>query len=219
MRGKEVQLVLPKKYREEAMREAHDEKLAGHLGVFKTVERVARKYWWPEMLEDITNWVKGCTVCQEFKKGKEEKVGFLQPIEANLPFELMGMDILEDLKETPSGNKHILVLTDYYTKWPEAFPMKDKSAATIAKILVTQVICRHGVPERIITDRGSDFMSDLFRQVAELLKMKHSPTTPYHPQTDGQTERMIGTLKGILERLAETENNWDEQIPYALYAY
>ena len=143
----------------------------------------------------------------------------MKPIEAYLPFELMGMDILTNLNETLDGYKHIVVLTDYYTKWPEAFAVKDHSAKTLAQIIVKEIMSRHGAPERIITDRGQDFMLDMYRQVMELIGMKHSPMTLYHPQMDGQTERMIGTITGILARIAETENDWDVQLLYVLYAY
>ena len=219
-RGREdVQLVVPKEWRQKAIEMEHDTKMAGHMGVFKTMERVARKYWWPGMRKDVADWIKTCLVCQEFKKGRAEKKGLLRPIEAYLPFELMGMDILTDLKVTKNGNKHIVVLTDYYTKWPEAFAIPNHEAETLAKIIVTKIMSRHGAPERIITDRAQDFMADVYRQITELINTKHSPMTPYHPQTDGQTERMIGTITGILARIAETENDWDEQLPYALWAY
>jgi hypothetical protein len=218
-RKEEVQLVVPETRRKEVMEREHDTKAAGHMGVFKTVERIAKKYWWPGMRTDIQKYVKECLICQEFKRRKEEKKGFMKSIEAYLPFELMGMDILTDLKTTKNGNKHIVVLTDYYTKWPEAFAVPDHTSETLAKIIAAQIFSRHGAPERIITDRGPDFMADTYRQVTELLQMKHSPTTPYHPQTDGQCEKMIGTISGILARIAKTENDWDEQLPFALYAY
>jgi hypothetical protein len=219
-RGQEdIQLVVPKSMREKVMESEHDSKMAGHMGVFKTAERIAKKYWWPGMRADVGEWIKTCTVCQQCRKGRDEKKGLLKPIEAYLPFELMGMDILVDLKTTANGNKHIVVITDYYTKWPEAFAVPDHKAETLAKIIVTKIMSRHGAPERIITDRGQDFMADVYRQITEMINTKHSPTTPYHPQTDGQTERMIGTITGLLRRLAETENDWDEQLPFALWAY
>ena len=219
-RGQEdIQLVVPKPMREKVMESEHDGKTAGHMGVFKTTERIAKKYWWPEMRADVGQWIKTCLICQQSRKGRVEKIGLLKPIEAYLPFELMGMDILVDLKVTAKGNKHIVVITDYYTKWPEAFAVPDHKAETLAKIIVTKIMSRHGAPERIITDRGQDFMSDVYRQITEMINTKHSPTTPYHPQTDGQTERMIGTITGLLRRMAETENDWDEQLPFALWAY
>ena len=219
-RGQEdIQLVVPKPMREKILEVEHDGKTAGHMGIFKTSERIARKYWWPSMREDVREWIKTCMTCQQYRKGRDEKKGLLKPIEAYLPFELMGMDILTELKPTARGNKHIVVITDYYTKWPEAFAVPDHSAETIARIIVVKIMSRHGAPERIITDRGQDFMADVYRQVTEMINTKHSPTTPYHPQTDGQTERMIGTITGLLARLAETENDWDEQLPYALWAY
>jgi hypothetical protein len=112
-----------------------------------------------------------------------------------------------------------VVLTDYYTKWPEAFAVQDHTANTLARIIATQIFPRHRAPERIITDQGQDFMSDIYWQITELLHTKHSPTTPYHPQTDRQCERMIGTITWTLAKITEEENDWDEQLPFALYTY
>jgi len=216
---KRMQLVLPLKYREKILRMHHEEPWAGHMGQFKTTERIASSYWWPKMRRDIIKWVKSCAKCQEHSRKKEKKKGKLKPITATRPFELVGMDIIQALKTTARGNQHVLVLTDYYTKWVEAFPIKNMEAETIAKILVREIIVRHGVPERVITDRGSQFMAKVYREIAEMVQMKHSPTTAYHPQTDGQTERTIGTLKRIIGKLVKEIDEWDLQLPYAVFAY
>ena len=217
--SKRIQLVLPKKYREEVMRQHHEEPWAGHMGQFKTLERITMSFWWPKMRKETIEWVESCATCQEHSRKKEKKKGKLKPMMATRPFELVGMDIIQALKTTSRGNQHILVLTDYYTKWVEAFPMKNMEANTVARILVREIIARHGAPERIITDRGSQFMAKVFCEIAEVVQTKHSPTTAYHPQTDGQTERTIGSLKRIIGKLVKEVDEWDIQLPYALFAY
>jgi Integrase core domain/Chromo (CHRromatin Organisation MOdifier) domain len=159
-------------------------------------------------------------VCQQYKGSTVENKGKLQPILANRPFDIVGMDILTDLPTTVRGNKHILVFTDYFTKWPEAYALPDLEAVTTARKFLEGIILRHGAPSRIITDRGSQFTADVFREVTELLGTKHSMTTAYHPQTDGQAERMVGTISTMLGKLTGLyQEDWDLYIPYALYAY
>ena len=216
---KDLQLVLPKKYREEIMEAHHDEPIAGYLEQFKTIERIAKNYWWPNMAEEIRNWVRECQVCQVHDRRKKGQRATLKPITAERPFELVGMDILSCLKPSKEGNRHIIVFTDYYTKWAEAYAIPDMEAHTVAKVLVKNIIARHGAPERMITNRGTQFMSQVFREVTELVQLKHSPSTAYHPQTDGQTERTIGSLISILRKLMEEVDEWDMQLPYALFAY
>jgi hypothetical protein len=137
---KDLQLVLPKKYREEIMEAHHDEPIAGHLGQFKTIERIAKNYWWPNMAEEIKTWVRECQVCQVHDKRKKGQRATLKPITAERPFELVGMDILSCLKPSKEGNRHIIVFTDYYTKWAEAYAIPDMEAHTVAKVLVKNII-------------------------------------------------------------------------------
>ena len=215
-----MQLVVPKCYRVQLMEENHDSLWAGHLGYWKTLHRIAKWYFWPKMGEDIKNWVAECNTCQKYKGSTKEKLGYLKPIMATRPFEIVGMDILTDLPVTERGNKHILVFTDYFTKWPEAFSMPNLDAITTARCYVNYIILRHGTPSRIITDRGSQFISDIFREANELLGIKHSMTTAHHPQTDGQAERMVGTISQMLGKMTGIyQEDWDLYIPYALYAY
>ena len=155
-------MVLPKELREEVMRNHHDDLLAGHVGYYKTLQRINQWYWWPGMGKEVKEWLDTCTVCQQHKRNYDKKIGKMVPIEAERPFEILGLDILTSLLTTARGNKHILVFTDYYTKWPEAFAIPDLEAETVARILVTEILCCHGAPERIITDRGSQFMADVF---------------------------------------------------------
>ena len=177
--------------------------LAGHCGYFKTAQKIQQWYWWPKMQNDIKEWVKECPTCQKFSRQYTPIAGKLAPILATRPFQIMGMDILTDLPLTNSGNSSIILFTDYYTKWVEAFAMPDMKTTTVAGKLITGVICRHGTPERVISDRGAQFTSDMFKEMNEMLGIKQSFTASYSPQADGQAEKAIGTLHNTLAKISQ----------------
>lgn len=109
---------------------------------------------------------------------------------------------------------------DYLTKWPEVFAIPDQTAATIARLLVEEIVSRHGVPAEVLSDRGSAFLSSLMKEVEELLGFHKVNTTAYHPQTDGLVERFNRTLTAMLAKTVETGGrDWDEHLPYVLFAY
>ena len=108
------------------------------------------------------------------------------------------MDVLGPLPMTARGNQYILVMSDHFTKWVEAVPMPNQRAETVAKAFVDEVVTRHGVPTKLLTDQGRNFEADRMKQVLSLLGVQKLRTSPYLPQTDGQVERMNRTLKGIL---------------------
>ena len=108
------------------------------------------------------------------------------------------MDILGPLPETPRGNRYILVIGDYFTKWKEAFPLKDTEALTIARVFVNEFVCRFGVPDSVHTDQGKNFEAKTIKEICTLLDIKKTRTTAYHPQSDGFVERFNRTLLGML---------------------
>ena len=172
------------------------------------------------MLNEIKEWVKSCSVCQSHSRKLKSKEGKMAPIVATRPFQILGMDILTGLPTTNAGNRSVVLFTDYYTKWVEAFAIPNEQALTVAQKLIQGILCRHGAPERIISDRGTQFTADVFREVTDLLGMKQSMTSGYHPQADGQAERNIGTLTRTLSKLSgANQSNWDVLIPYALWAH
>ena len=144
----------------------------------------------------------------------------MQPIQTKRPLECIAMDILGPLPTTVRGNKYILVVGEYFTKWTEAYPIPDSEATTVAKILVNEFICRFGVPEQLHTDQGRNFESTLIKQICRLLGVRKTRTTPYHPQSDGMVERFNRTLLSLLSIAAEeSEEDWDLKLPTILMAY
>lgn len=121
-----------------------------------------------------------------------------------------------------SGNKYLLVVTNCFTKWVEAFPLKNIKAGTVAEVFVSQVVSRYGVPLEIHTDQGRNFESIMFRELSRLLGMKKSRTTPLHPQSNGQVERQHQTLLNFLAKFVSENQNqkdWDRWVPSGLLAY
>ena len=134
------------------------------------------------------------------------------------PFDCLGVDIIQ-FPCSYDGNKYGIVFMDYLTKWPEVFPVPNQTAETIAQALV-EVISRHGVPAKLLSDRGANFLSDILQEVYKLLGIKKVNTSAYHPQSDGLVERFNRTLTDMLAKTVDQSGrDWDKRIPYVLYAY
>ena len=127
------------------------------------------------------------------------------------------VDVLGPLPQSESGNKYLLVVADYFSKWTEAFPMRDQEATTAAEILVREVVSRFGVPLTLHSDQGRNFESTVFSEMCRLLGVRKTRTTPLHPQSDGMVDR---TLEAQLSKFVDhNQRDWDEHIPLLLMAY
>ncbi|KMQ82607.1 integrase core domain protein, partial [Lasius niger] len=134
--------------------------------------------------------------------------------------ERVQMDILGPLPLTASGNKYLLVIVDCFTKWVEAFPVKNIRAKTVAEIFISQFVSRHGVPMEIQTNQGKNFESQLFSKLMRLLGIRKTRTTALHPQSDGQVERQHQTITNYLAKyVSENQKDCDRWVPMFLLAY
>ena len=213
------QLVLPKRCRGTVLKLAHDVPLGGHLGKEKTGCRLLRRFYWPTLFKDVAEFCRGCPTCQRSAQRRIKRAPLVPLPIITEPFSRVAMDIVGPLPRCRSGNKYILVLCDYGTKYPEAIPLKSIDAEHIAEQLIG-VFSRIGIPREILTDQGSNFTSQLLAELYRLLNIHPIVTSPYHPQTDGLVERFNQTLKSMLSRFSEEEGkNWDKMIPYILFAY
>ena len=161
-------------------------------------------------------YVKSCNKCQ--KRNKPKGKNELHSIEAKEPFYMVGIDFVGPLPITEKGNKYIIVAMDYFTKWPEAKAVKEATAKEVSTFILEEIICRHGCPKRILSDRGSHFNNEMIKELMGKFKIKHGFSIPYHPKTNGLVERFNKTLKESLAKLKEDEN-WDKMIAPTLFAY
>ncbi|KAE9190402.1 hypothetical protein PF004_g21913 [Phytophthora fragariae] len=133
---------------------------------------------------------------------------------------LLVVDAIGPLVTTPRGHKYILVFADYFTRWVEAFPVEALDTLTFVRVMVDEVLCRHGVPERLLGYRGTNFISELAKSFYETLGVKKLFGAAYHPQTQGLVERFNGTLIGMLRMVvSEAQSDWDLYLPRVLFAY
>ena len=214
------QLVVPAAMQDDIMESYHDGIIGGHIGFQRTFDTIRNKFWWQTMYNDIRSWILSCPQCQAGKRN-HRKYGLMQPIPyPEAPFVRIGMDIITNLPITPRGNVCVLTICDYYTKWPEAFPMIDKKSTRVAKIIVEEIICRFGTPKIILSDQGKQFTGKVMKHIENYLGIEGKSTTAYHPQTDGLVEKYNGTLmETIRAYVSDNQVDWDEFIPYALAAY
>ena len=218
-RGHQKRIVVPKHLREKILGETHRGLMSGHFSGRRTFSTLAKHWWWESMYVDTLKYVDGCPECIiSSGRGRHVKPP-LHPIPVNRPFQVVGADLME-LPKTRRDNKYVLVIQDYLTKWPLAYPLSDQKTETIARILVDDVIPFFGVPEALLTDRGTNLLSHLMRDLCELLGITKLNTTAYHPECDGMVERFNRTLKAMLRKhAARFGNQWDQYLSSVLWAY
>ncbi|XP_076146551.1 uncharacterized protein LOC143131060 [Alosa pseudoharengus] len=203
--GSVLQLVVPQAARDIVLQLGHAVPWAGHLGRHKTTARIKRHFHWPSLYRDVAQFCKSCPECQITSANLPSRAP-LQPLPIiSTPFERLGMDIVGPVEKSKAGNRYMLVITDYATKYPEVYPLKSIKARSVAFCLV-QFFSRMGFPQEILTDQGTNFMSTLLKQVYQLLGIRSLRTTPYHPQTDGLTERFNKTLKQMLRKFVSSSD-------------
>ena len=158
-----TQIVIPKSLIQGVLKQLHNQ--AGHLGIFKTTEKVKERFYWPGYEQDIRTWVQNCVQCQQRNPPIPQAQAPLGTIQASYPFEKISWDIMGPMPVTERHNKYILVVTDVFTKWVEAFPLQNTTAETLAACLVNEVVCRYGAPAVIHSDQGANLCGDVVRSM------------------------------------------------------
>jgi hypothetical protein len=217
----EVKLIIPEIGRESILREHHNSRIAGHFGVERTYQKVKKSpYFWPKMRETVEQWCQSCDICARTKPTLRKQRAPLQSYLSGATLERIAVDIMGPLCESESGNKYVMVVGDYWSKWMEAYATPDHKAETIALYLTTEFFSRFGIPKQIHTDQGRDFESKLFTELCELLDIDKTRTTPWRPQSDGMVERYNRTLETLLRQVVDEEQtDWDAYLPFVCMAY
>ena len=233
-------LYVPPSLREDVIHANHDNPLAGHFGVERTLELIRRKYYWPNqergdqqdtehdpsMRAQVKEYCETCTICKRSKAPRHKPYGKLSSLPIpEFKWADLTMDFVTGLPESRAWNgavyDSILVVVDRLTKMAHYIPVtKTVNAEDLAEILIREVIRLHGLPSSITTDRGSIFTSKYHDALCHALRIRLRMSTAYHPQTDGQTERQNSTMEQYLRAFVNfKQNNWVELLPLAEFAY
>jgi len=219
-KNREPRLVIPNSLKHEILVQCHDSPLAGHLGLQKTYDKIKTRYFWKGMYKDCDVWIRSCVDCCMKKNPRVKTNAPILPIPVESAFERLSVDCLGPFPKSHSGKRYIICFIDALTKWPEAFAVENIDAVTTARLLVDEIVCRHGAPRTLLSDRGANFLSKLVREVCKLINTKKINTSSYHPQTNGLVERFNGSIaKALSNYVSSDQKDWDTFIPSVLFGY
>ena len=209
------QLCIPKSMRDQFLKSAHDK--MGHLGTEKTTHIVDERVYWVGMTTYIKKYVDRCKRCKRFKQ--EEDKAPLETIVATAPLELVHLDFL-NVEIDSKTYKKVLVVTDHFTGYAQAYVTPNETAKVTARVFLDEFCTVFGLPDQIITDQGTNFESNLVKEMCALLGIKKLRTTPYHPQGNGQCERFNRTLISMLGTLdRESKAHWPKLVKSLVRCY
>jgi transposase InsO family protein len=172
------------------------------------------------MSKDVEKFIRECASCAKMKGGRTPQAPLGELPETTGPMEITSIDICGPYPITRKRNKYLLTFTDHFTRYPEAIPIPNQEAGTVAKALVTQVFARHGCPKVLSSDRGTNFMSALFQEMCKLLQIKRINSTAFNPKMQGKVERFHAGLNQTMSHYVKKySNDWDDFVDYVLMVH
>uniref|UniRef100_A0A8C2F234 Gypsy retrotransposon integrase-like protein 1 n=1 Tax=Cyprinus carpio TaxID=7962 RepID=A0A8C2F234_CYPCA len=210
-------VIMDEKLKERVLQECHhNQGTGGHQGRARTYDKIAQSYYWLGLMEDIKQWVRCMDSCQH---NDTIKTPVMHPIKVTEPWTIIGMDLMWPFPVTPQGNSYVLTMTDLFTKWVIAEPLKNKTAPEVAAVVLDKLF-KFGAVERIITDQGREFVNQFNEDTFKVLGVKQCVTSAYHPQSNGQDERTNQTIKRASSKYCnDKQNDWDKHLKGASTKY
>ena len=213
-------LVLPTSFRRDVLQNLHNARVSGHLGRNKTLGRVRERYYWVGYAQDVANWCRKCAECQRKHRPKKSNRAPMKIYNVGAPLERMAMDVMGPFPVTTRGNRYILCIGDYFSKWVTAIALPNQEASTIATALIENVFTIFGLPNTIHSDLGTNFQSQLMTELCELLDIEKTRSSRYKPTSNGFIERINRTIQSMLARyVSENQTDWDVHLQYVMLAY
>ena len=216
-----------KELRQDIVYDFHDSAIGGHRGVTETYGKLSASYYFPGMRTFVKNYIATCDICWKIKSQRHKPYGHLQPIDPpDRPWQVVTLDFITDLPRskhpvTKHAYDQILVLCDKLTKYGYFLPWKSTGTSEdLAQLMVERLFAEHGMFDALISDRDKLFTAKFWQTITSQLGLKTSLSTAFHPQTDGQTERLNQTLEQYLRAfISKDQSNWVALLPLAQFAY
>ena len=219
-KNSQSKIVVPPKLRLKILKSFHDPPHMSHLGRNKTMFKLSERFYWPSMSIDLKLYLDSCLKCAINKKSQPIRQGLLQVYEVTAPFELVSIDILGPFPVTDKNNSYVLSCVDHFSNYPELIALPNITAKTTADAFVEILVTRHGCPQRICSDRGSNFFSAFFKRLNERLQIKQTFATSFSPQTNSKVERFNRVITACIKMyINENHDNWDNILPDLQFAY
>ena len=175
------------------------------------------------MRESVQFHIQHCEACQFRKPPNKSDIERTTDISfaADYPLEIVSWDIMGPIQASAAGNRYIVVVEDIFSRWVEAFPLPETSAASLADILWSRFFSKYDPPRRLHSDQGRNLNAEVIQELCRFWGVKRSNTVAYHPQGNGLVERMNRTLQAVIatKKQDNTGKDWDELLPAATYAY
>jgi transposase InsO family protein len=206
-----LRLEVPKSIQEQIIKETHESFTGGHLGRDKTYATIQNRYHWKGMAKMTYDFIAKCVPCNQ--QNLLAQATPLQETEIpNYPFQKIAIDTAGPYRETALGNRYCLTVTDVFSGFLEAFAIPDKSASTIAQVLLHEVFSRYSWAREMVSDNGLEFVNEIIQQITEIGHTHHIKTSPYHPRANGRAERPHRTMVSCLAKLSN-QDDWDLYLP------
>ncbi|KAG8472940.1 hypothetical protein CXB51_035042 [Gossypium anomalum] len=203
------------------LEEVHEGVCGTHANGFMMARQIMRfGYYWATMEGDCINYAKKCHKCQIYGDKIHVPPSPLHVMTSPWPFFMWGMDVIGPISPKAS-NRHrfIFVVIDYFTKWVEAASYANVTKSAVSRFLKKEIICRYGMPEKIISDNALNLNNKTIVEVCNQIKIKHNNSSPYHPKMNGAVEAANKNIKKIVGKITETYRGWHEKLSFALLAY
>jgi len=214
------QLVVPDVLKRRLFDQTHAGPLAAHLGFERTLAQLWDSYYWSGMSKDVRAWCNACDVCARSRGPPPRAHEKMVKVPAAAPMDLVAIDVLSVLPQATNGSTCVIVAVNYMMKWAEAYALPNKEASTCMDALYNGFFARFAIANQIHCDQGINFESKLFAELTKLAGIRKTRTTPFHPRSDGPTERMNRTILGMLRSTAyDYPENWPAKLPAIMAAY
>ena len=212
-----LQFVLPCEFQKRTVIACHDQ--FGHLGMDKTLILLQERFFLPKMNDDVRYHIRNCERCLRFKQKPEREE--MHSIESSYPLEIVHMDFLViGSKKDPNKEINVLVVTDHFTRYAQAFVTTSQTAHTVATTLYEKYLVYYGWPDKLHSDQAGNFESKLIAELCQIAQVQKIRTTPYHPEGNAQCERFNQTLLGMIGSLNPNEKRrWQDWVSTLTHAY